>query len=183
MVRYLIKRLLWMLLVLLGVTTITFGLTYLLPGDPARRLAGVGATPDVVRSIRHQLGLDQPFWVQYTRYLGNLLHGNFGYSYELQVPVLPTILDRFPVTAELAIGGVFVELLIGLPTGIISAYKRGSLFDRAATLFSLGGLSAPPFWLGLIFLFFLAFSLRLFPIGGYGDPAIWYMILPCITLG
>jgi peptide/nickel transport system permease protein len=183
MLRYLIRRLGWMLLVLLGVSLITFGLTYLMPGDPARRLAGVGATPEVVRSIRHQLGLDQPFWVQYARYLGNLLHGNFGYSYVQNVPVLPTILARFPVTAQLAIGGVIVELLIGLPTGIISAYKRGSIFDRAATLFSLSGLSAPPFWLGLIFLFFLAFSLRLFPIGGYGDPVISYMVLPCITLG
>ena len=183
MLRYLIRRLLWMLVVLLGVSVITFGLTYLMPGDPARRLAGIGATPDVVRNIRHQLGLDQPFWVQYGHYLGNLLHGNFGYSYEQQVPVLPTIVARFPVTLQLALGGVLVELLIGLPTGVISAYKRGSVFDRAATLFSLGGLSAPPFWLGLMLLFYLAFTLTIFPIGGYGDPAIKYMILPCVTLG
>src|SRR5918912_241019 len=156
MLRYLSRRLGWMLLVLLGVSLITFGLTYLMPGDPARRIAGVGASPEVVRSIRHQLGLDQPFWVQYTRYVGNALHGNFGYSYVQNVPVLPAILQRFPVTAQLAVGGLIVELLIGLPTGIISAYKRGSLVDRLAMLFSLAGLSAPPFWLGLIFLFFLA---------------------------
>jgi len=183
MSRYLLQRLAWMLVVLLGVSLITFGLTYLMPGDPARRLAGVNAAPEVVHNIRQQLGLDQPFWVQYSRYLGHLLHGDFGYSYQLQLPVLPTILERFPVTAQLAVGGVIVELLIGLPTGVISAYKRGSLFDRAATLFALGGLSAPPFWLGLIFLFFLAFSLRLFPIGGYGEPGPWYLVLPCVTLG
>ncbi len=183
MPRYLIRRLLWMLLVLLGVITITFALTFLMPGDPARRLAGNGASADTVLSIRHQLGLDQPFWVQYTRYLGNVLHGDFGYSYVQNVPVLPTILMRFPVTAQLAIGGLFVELLIGLPTGIISAYRRGSLIDRAATLFSLGGLAAPPFWLGLVLLYYLAFTVSLFPIGGYGDPVVKYMILPCVTLG
>src|SRR5579883_547831 len=141
MLRYLMRRLFWMLLVLLGVSLITFGLTYLMPGDPARRLAGVGATPDVVRNIRHQLGLDLPFYQQYLRYLGNVLHGDFGYSYVQNVPVLTTILARFPVTLQLAVGGVIVELLIGLPTGIISAYKRGSIFDRIATLFSLAGLS------------------------------------------
>ncbi len=183
MLRYLIKRLLWMVLVLAGVSIITFALTYLMPGDPARRLAGVGASADVVRNIRRQLGLDQPFWVQYTRYLGNVLHGDFGYSYLQNAPVLSIILARFPVTAQLAIGGLFVELLVGLPTGIISAYRRGSLIDRAATLFSLGGLSAPPFWLGLVLLYYLAFTVSLFPIGGYGDPAIRYMILPCVTLG
>ena len=183
MLRYVIRRLLWMILVLLGVSLITFGLTYLMPGDPARRLAGVGATPDVVRSIRHQLGLDLPFYQQYLRYLGNVLHGDFGYSYVQNVPVLTTILARFPVTIQLAIGGVIVELLIGLPTGIISAYRRGSIFDRIATLFSLAGLSAPPFWLGLMLLYYLAFVFSLFPLGGYGSPSIYYMVLPCFTLG
>jgi len=183
MLRYLIRRLLWMLLVLLGVITITFALTFLMPGDPARRIAGNGASADTVLSIRHQLGLDQPFWTQYTRYLGNVLHGNFGYSYVQNVPVLPTILARFPVTAQLAVGGLIVELLIGLPTGVISAYRRGSWLDRAAMLFALGGVSAPPFWLGLVLLYYLAFTIALFPIGGYGDPLFKYMILPCVTLG
>ena len=183
MLRYLIRRLLWMLLVLLGVITITFALTFLMPGDPARRIAGNGASADTVLSIRHQLGLDQPFWMQYTRYLGNVLHGNFGYSYVQNVPVLPTILARFPVTAQLAVGGLIVELLIGLPTGVISAYRRGSWLDRAAMLFALGGVSAPPFWLGLVLLYYLAFTIALFPIGGYGDPVFKYMILPCVTLG
>jgi ABC-type dipeptide/oligopeptide/nickel transport system permease component len=183
MLRYLIRRLLWMLLVLLGVITITFALTFLMPGDPARRIAGNGASADTVLSIRHQLGLDQPFWTQYTRYLGNVLHGNFGYSYVQNVPVLPTILARFPVTAQLAVGGLIVELLIGLPTGVISAYRRGSWLDRAAMLFALGGVSAPPFWLGLVLLYYLAFTIALFPIGGYGDPVFKYMILPCVTLG
>jgi len=183
MLRYLVKRLLWMLVVLLGVVTITFALTYLMPGDPARRIGGSGASIDTIRNIRRQLGLDLPFWVQYTRYLGGVLHGDFGYSYLQNVPVLPTILARFPVTAQLAAGGLFVELLIGLPTGIISAYRRGSAIDRVAMLFALGGVSAPPFWLGLVLLYYFAFTIAIFPIGGYGDPAIKYMILPCFTLG
>lgn len=183
MARYIVRRLFWMVVVLAGVSLITYGLTYLMPGDPARRLAGPSATVEVVRNIRHQLGLDQPFWTQYSRYLGSVLHGDFGYSYVQNVPVLPTILDRFPVTAQLAVGGIFVELLVGLPTGIVSAYRRGRLADRTATLLSLVGLSAPPFWLGLILLYTLAFKLSLFPIGGYGSPWIWYMVLPCFTLG
>jgi len=183
MARYIARRLFWMVVVLAGVSLITYGLTYLMPGDPARRLAGPSATVEVVRNIRHQLGLDQPFWTQYSRYLGNVLRGDFGYSYVQNVPVLPTILDRFPVTAQLAVGGIFVELLVGLPTGIVSAYRRGRLADRTATLLSLVGLSAPPFWLGLILLYTLAFKLSLFPIGGYGSPWIWYMVLPCFTLG
>jgi ABC-type dipeptide/oligopeptide/nickel transport system permease component len=183
MVRYFIRRLLWMLVVLVGVSIITYVLTYLMPGDPARRIAGVGASPQVVQSIRHQLGLDQPFWVQYSRYITNVIHGNFGYSYVQNVPVLSAIWARFPVTAEVAVGGVFFELLIGLPTGAISAYKRGSLFDRAATLFALFGLSAPSFWLGLMLLFYLAFIIPIFPLGGYGSPTIWYLVLPSFTLG
>jgi ABC-type dipeptide/oligopeptide/nickel transport system permease component len=172
-----------MVLVLLGVSVITYGLTYLMPGDPARRLAGPNASVETVRNIRHQLGLDQPFWVQYSKYMWNLLHGDFGYSFAQNVSVLPTILSHFPVTLQLALGGVLVELLIGLPTGIVSAYKRGSFPDRSATLFALLGLSAPPFWLGLMLLYYLTFKLSLFPIGGYGSPAIWYMVLPCFTLG
>lgn len=183
MLRYTIRRLLWAVVVLFGVSVITFGLTYLMPGDPARRVAGVGASASTVVSIRHQLGLDQPFWVQYSRYIGGALHGNFGYSYIQGFPVLPAIWARFPVTAELAVSGVIVELLVGLPTGIIAAYKRGSIADRAGTVFALLGLSAPQFWLGLVLLYYISFKAGLFPIGGYGSPWIQYMILPAFTLG
>ena len=183
MLLYIVRRLLWMIVVLFGVSLITFALTFFMPGDPARRLAGPMASLDTIHHIRHTLGLDQPFWVQYSRYLGNLVHGDFGYDYVQNVPVLPTIWNQFHITAQLALGGVFVELLIGLPTGIISAYRRGRFADRAATIFSLLGLSAPPFWLGLMLIYYLGFVLKWFPLGGYGDPAIRYMILPCFTLG
>jgi ABC-type dipeptide/oligopeptide/nickel transport system permease component len=183
MLRYLIRRLMFAVVVLFGISLITFSLTYFMPGDPARRIAGVGASPQVVLSIRHQLGLDQPFWVQYWRFLSHAITGNFGYSYVQNVPVLPSIWSHFPITAELAVGGVLVELLIGLPTGIISAYRRGSLVDRVATVIALLGLSAPAFWLGLVLLYYVAYIAGWFPIGGYGSPAIRYMILPSITLG
>jgi ABC-type dipeptide/oligopeptide/nickel transport system permease component len=183
MTRYLIRRLFWALIVLWGISLITFALTYFMPGDPARRIAGIGASPATVASIRHQLGLDQPFWVQYLRYMRNVLHGNFGYSYIQSAPVLSSIWSRFPVTAQLAVGGVIVELLIGLPSGILAAYRRGSAPDRAATLFALLGLSAPPFWLGLVLIYYLAFKLGWFPIGGYGNPAVKYIFLPAFTLG
>ncbi|MDQ2742289.1 MAG: ABC transporter permease [Chloroflexota bacterium] len=183
MLRYLTRRLLWAVLVLFGISLITFALTYFMPGDPARRIAGIGASPGTVRSIRHQLGLDQPFWVQYGRYIGGVLHGNFGYSYVQSVAVLPSILARFPVTAQLALGGVFIELLIGLPTGIVAAYRRRSVADRAATVFALLGLSAPPFWLGLVLLYYIAFKAGWLPIGGYGDPWVKYVFLPAFTLG
>lgn len=183
MLRYTVRRLLWAVVVLFGISLITFALTYFMPGDPARRIAGVGASPAVVAGIRHQLGLDQPFWVQYWRYISRAVRGDFGYSYVQNVPVLPSIWARFPVTAQLALGGVIVELLVGLPTGIISAYRRGSLVDRTATLVALLGLSAPSFWLGLVLLYYLAFKAGFFPIGGYGSPAILYLVLPAFTLG
>ena len=183
MLRYLIRRLLLMVLVLIGVSIITYGLTYLMPGDPARRLAGPGASAQTVASIRHQLGLDLPFWQQYTQYMGRVLHGDLGRSYVQSVNVMDAILQHFPITIGLALGGVFFELIIGLPVGVISAYRRGSAWDRIAMLFSLGGISAPPFWLGLILLFYLAYVLSLFPLGGTGPPIIWYLFLPSLTLG
>jgi peptide/nickel transport system permease protein len=177
-----------MVIVLFGVSLITYALTYLMPGDPARRLAGANATADVVRSIRRQLGLDQPFWVQYGTYMRNLAHGDFGYSFVQNVAVLPTIVSHFSVTAQLAIGGIIVELLVGLPTGVLSAYRRGSRADRSATFFALLGLSAPSFWLGLILLYYLAYAVPIFPLGGFAEPgsstpAIMYLVLPSFTLG
>ncbi len=183
MLRFLIRRVLLMVLVLVGVSLITYGLTYLMPGDPARRLAGPGASAQTVQSIRHQLGLDLPFWAQYGGYMGRLLHGDLGHSYVQGIDVASAILSHFPITLGLALGGVFFELVIGLPVGVISAYRRGSVWDRVAMLFSLGGISAPPFWLGLILLYYLAYLFSLFPLGGTGSPIVWYLFLPSLTLG
>ena len=111
--------------VLVGISIITFVLIYYLPADPARMYAGPSATAETVLRIRHELGLDQPLWVQYFSYLGRMLHGDLGFSYRKQVAVTQLILGRVPFTAALTLGGIFVELAIGLPVGIISAVGRG----------------------------------------------------------
>jgi ABC-type dipeptide/oligopeptide/nickel transport system permease component len=183
MAGFVAKRLGWMVVVLLGVATLTFLVAYAIPGNPARMIAGPGATAATIASIDHQLGLDRPLWVQYGQYLWRLVHGNLGISFLRKEPVLPAILARAPVTAMVAVGGVFFELLIGIPVGVLAALKPGSLWDRVATVFALLGLSAPPFWLGLFLLYYLAFVHPWFPLGGIGHPLVYYLFLPCLTVG
>jgi peptide/nickel transport system permease protein len=181
MIQYIARRLLHAIPVLFGVSLITFGLTYLLPADPARMYAGPNASIETVNSIRHQLGLDRPFYVQYLAYIWRVLQGDLGFSYKLQLPVGAAILSRFPYTLQLTAAGIFVELLLGLPLGLISALRRGTWMDRAAMLFAFFAVAAPPFWLGLVMLYFVAFKAGLFPIGGAGTPA--HLVLPAITAG
>ena len=152
MIQYIARRLLHAIPVLFGVSLITFGLTYLLPADPARMYAGPNASIETVNSIRHELGLDQPFHVQYLAYIWRVLQGDLGFSYKLQLPVGAAILSRFPYTLQLTAAGIFIELLLGLPLGLISALRRGTWMDRAAMLFAFFAVAAPPFWLGLVML-------------------------------
>lgn len=183
MTAYIIRRLLWMVLVLFGVAAITFVIAFLVPGDPARLYAGTNASPAAIKIIHHQLGLDRPLLTQFGNYMWRVLHLDFGFSYRYQTPVLPAILQRFPATAELALAGVFFELLIGLPIGILSAIRPGSFWDRATMVFTFVALAAPPFWLGLLLLFVFGAVLPLLPIGGYGGGAPQYLLLPALTLG
>jgi peptide/nickel transport system permease protein len=183
MTAYIIRRLLWMVLVLFGVAAITFVIAFLVPGDPARLYAGTNASPAAIKIIHHQLGLDRPLWTQFADYMWRVLHLDFGFSYRYQTPVLPAILQRFPATAELALAGVFFELIIGLPIGILSAIRPGSFWDRATMVFTFVALAAPPFWLGLLFLFVFGVLLPVLPIGGYGGGAPQYLLLPALTLG
>jgi len=183
MTAYIIRRLAWMVLVLFGVAAITFVIAFLVPGDPARLYAGTNASPAAIKVIHHQLGLDRPLWTQFGDYMWRVVHLDFGFSYRYQTPVLPAILQRFPATAELALAGVFVELIIGLPIGILSAIRPGSFWDRATMVFTFVALAAPPFWLGLLFLFLFGVLLPVLPIGGYGGGAPQYLLLPALTLG
>jgi peptide/nickel transport system permease protein len=183
MTAYIVRRLLWMVLVLFGVAAITFVIAFLVPGDPARLYAGTNASPAAIKIIHHQLGLDRPLWTQFGDYMWRVLHLDFGFSYRYQTPVLPAILQRFPATAELALAGVFFELVIGLPIGILSAIRPGSFWDRATMVFTFVALAAPPFWLGLLFLFVFGVLLPILPIGGYGGGAPQYLLLPALTLG
>jgi len=181
MIRYIAQRLLHAIPVLFGVSLITFLLTYLLPADPARMYAGPNASIATVNSIRHQLGLDRPFYEQYLVYIGHLLSGDLGFSYKLQMPVGDAILSRFPYTLQLTAAGIFFELLLGLPIGLIAVLRPHSWLARLSMLFVFFAVAAPPFWLGLMLLYFAAFKLSLFPIGGAGTP--WHLVLPALVAG
>ena len=175
------RRLLQALPVLFGISIITFVLVYYLPADPARMYAGPSASVETVGRIRHELGLDQPFWVQYTRYIGRILYGDLGFSYRKQIAVTSLILNRIPYTFALICGGIFVELIIGLPVGIASAVARGRWADRVGMFVALLGVSAPPFWLGLLLLYWFGYLIPLFPLGGPGG--LDHLILPALTAG
>ena len=184
MSRYIIRRILWMIVVLFFVSLLTFLLFFLGGSNPAKAIAGTHATPDVLRRINEYYGFNKPLWTQYGLYLWHLVHGNMGTSYQTQLPVATAILQRFPATAMVAMWGIFFELLIGIPVGMISALKQYSFRDRVFTVFSLLGIAAPSFWLGFIFLFAFAFKIPIFPLGGYdGWAHPIYGILPGLTLG
>jgi peptide/nickel transport system permease protein len=175
------RRLMLAIPVLIGVSFITFFLIYYLPADPARMYAGPNATADTVASIRHELGLDRPLWEQYTAYVGRVLHGDLGFSYRKQEAVTDLILSRLPYTLALILGGVFVELIIGLPVGVIAAVARGQWADHLGMIVALLGVSAPPFWLGLLLLYWFGFLLPIFPLGGAAGPSS--LVLPALTAG
>ncbi len=178
---YLLRRLIQAALILLGVSAITFALLYLLPADPVRQIAGRSATAQTVENIRHQLGLDQPFVVQYWRYLTGLLHGDLGRSYLQRSEVSTLIAARLPASLLLMVGAITCELVIGLSMGLFAALRRGTASDQTLMVASFIGVSAPQFVVGLLLLYFFAVQLHWFPIGGYGT---WrHLVLPSLALG
>jgi len=186
---YIARRLVWGVGVLIAVGIVTFILIYILPADPARVIAGPRASADAVARISHQLGLDQPLPVQLATYLGHALSGDLGHSFSQNQDVLPLILSRFPATLQLALAGLFVELGIGIPLGLLAATHRDSAYDRGATILSIVLVSAPSFWIGLLLIHYLGFlphqlaGIDVFPIGGYKPLDLRYLILPALTLG
>jgi peptide/nickel transport system permease protein len=181
MIAYLCRRLVQALLILFGVSIVTFALLYLLPADPVRQIAGRSATPETVENIRRQLGLDQPFIIQYWRYLTNLLHGDLGRSYIQRSEVEELILARLPASLLLMLGGILCEVLIGLSSGLLAAVRRGTALDNSLMVASFVGVSAPQFVVGLLLLYVFAVRLGWFPIGGYGT---WrHLVLPSLTMG
>ena len=181
MLAYIARRLIMSVLILLGVSLITFALLYLLPADPVRQIAGRSATPETVANIRAQLGLDQPFVVQYLRYLGNLLQGDLGRSYLQKTEVGTLIASRLPASLLLMAGAIVCELILGLTMGVVAALRRGTGTDNSLMIVSFIGVSAPQFVVGLLLLYVFAVQLRWFPIGGYGTFA--HLVLPALTLG
>lgn len=181
MAGYLARRIVQAVLILLGVTFVTFILLYLLPADPARQIAGRSATAATVQSIRQQLGLDLPLWQQYLRYLGNLVQGDMGRSYIQRTEVASLVWSRLPATLLLMAGAIVCELVIGLTAGILAAVRRGRPTDTAIMVASFLGVSAPQFVVGILLLYVFAVQLGWFPIGGYGTFA--HLVLPSLTLG
>jgi peptide/nickel transport system permease protein len=191
--RFLVRRLLFGVLVLWLISVAVFVLFFVAPHDPARTIAGRQATAQTVALVRHRLGLDQPVLTQYGHFLIRLAHGDLGYSYYNSEPVRSLIAARLPVTLSLTLGGAVLWLVAGVGIGVIAARRPRSLLDRGATVFVLAGLSMPTFLVGLLLLYFLFFRLHLagvdaFPGGGYvpltQNPAQWaqHLVLPWLTV-
>ncbi len=188
MTQYIIRRVLLMTPVALLVSVIVFGLVRLTPGDPALLYAGEERDPEVIASIRKSLQLDQPIPVQYVAWMGRALHGDLGRSLRTRQPVTEAIVERLPATLELGLVAVTFSATIALIVGVISALKRNSLWDLLATGVTLGAVSLPNFFLGLLLILVFGLVFRLLPPGGYipfvQDPAanLQRIILPAITL-
>jgi peptide/nickel transport system permease protein len=178
---YIVRRLFFLIPVVLGMTLIVFLMLHLSGGDPAIALAGDNASEEVLAVIRHHLGLDRPLHIRYFAWVSGVARGDLGVSLIDGRPVLPTILHHLPATLLLMAGSMVVALGIGIPSGIISALYRHSFMDHASRLFALAGVSIPGFWLGLILILLLAYEWRLLPLAGYGT--LPHLILPSLTLG
>lgn len=173
-----------MLIVLLGITFLTFLLTYLAPGDPAAAMyeaAGISPTPEQLENARMAMGLDKPFLVQYGTWLANALHGNLGVSFSRNLPVVEVLLTRLLPTVKMAIFSLLLMLVISLPLGILSAVWQDGPMDYIIRLFSFVGISMPGFWLGLLLIYFVCLKLRFLPVMNSGTD-IKAMILPATTL-
>jgi peptide/nickel transport system permease protein len=189
MLRYIARRFLIAIPTLLIVSVLVFTLQQLLPGDPVLTMAGEERDPEVLAFLREKYRLDDPVPVQYVVWLGEVLRGNLGISLRTDIPVLELVLSKLPVTIELAILAMIVALLIGIPTGIISAVKKGTTVDYAANVVALSGLSIPNFWLGIMLIMLVSVRWQLLPASGFVPPTedLWLniktMIMPAIVLG
>ncbi|KAB2687506.1 ABC transporter permease [Brucella tritici] len=181
MLAYIARRLIQTVMILIGISFVTFILLYLVPADTARQIAGRSATAQTVENIREQLGLNLPFYEQYLRYLKGLVQGDLGRSYLQKTEVASLIWSRLPASLLLMAGAIFSELAIGLTMGVIAATRRGSRTDNALMIFSFVGVSAPQFVIGILMLYVFAVKLGWFPIGGYGT--FMHLVLPSLTLG
>jgi peptide/nickel transport system permease protein len=181
MTRYLARRLLLTIPVLIGVATLVFSLIHLVPGDPVQSMLGDGASPQDIAEMRTRLGLDRPLYVQYGAFLGGLVRGNLGTSLRTSQPVAAAIAERLPATFELAFAAMAVAVAVAIPLGIVAAVRAGTPVDAAATTLALVGISIPNFWLGPLMAIIFSIELGWLPVSGRGGLA--HLILPAITLG
>lgn len=181
MTSYFVRRLIWTLPVLLGITFVIHTVLAITPGDPVRIMLGETATADQIRVARAEIGLDKPFFERYVHYLGRVVRGDLGRSYRSRRPVIAELRDALPATAQLTLAAMVITIGIGVPAGIASAVWRGKPIDLALTSLALIGLSMPVFWIGLLLIYLLAFRFPIFPIGGMQDGWMSF-VLPAVTL-
>lgn len=186
---YLLGRVFHMILVLFGISVVVFVMLKLTPGDPAATMLGVQASPQELARVRHAMGLDRPWAVQYGVWLRSLLAGDFGVSYISRKPVAELIATRFPVTLELTVLAMLLAAAIGIPAGIISAARRYSGLDYSITSFALFGVSMPSFWFGILLILLFSLYLRWLPSSGYAAldrglvEHLKHFLLPALSLG
>jgi ABC-type dipeptide/oligopeptide/nickel transport system permease component len=178
--RYLIRRLLQTVFVLLGVSVLSFG-TLFLSGDPTMLMASESWNQEQISTFRHQMGFDRPWFVQYLDFLGKAVQGDFGVSLRQQQPTLKLVAERMPATLQLAGASMAIAICVGVPLGVGAAARRGSVWDNLLMLGGLLGQSLPVFWLGLLMILVFAVGLGWFPVAGTGGPQ--YLVLPAVTLG
>jgi len=209
MARYIARRAVALLPILLGVSAVAFLMIHLLPGDPATVYVGEHATPGAIERVQHEFGLDKPLPVQYGIYLWNAVRGNFGESLDSHRNVLDEFVPRFPATIELTLGAITVALCLGIPIGIMSAAKPNSILDRFGMLVALAGVSIPVFWLGLMLIYIFSVYIHALPTSGQlgvnislvpvthidvldglltanwaaADDALRHLLLPSVTVG
>lgn len=166
MFSYIVKRLLWAIPTLFGVSLIVFFMVHLAPGDPALALLGDHANKESVEKLREEMGLNKPLYVQYGIFASKAMSGDFGNSFKSKQPVLDEFMERFPATMELALCAMILAVFLGIGAGIISAIKRYSIFDYGSMFIALAGVSMPVFWLGLVLIYFFSVSLDILPVSG-----------------
>ncbi|NMA93437.1 MAG: ABC transporter permease [Clostridiales bacterium] len=182
MLTYIIKRFLIAIPILIGIVLLIFVMLQIIPGDPISVMMKEKANPAVIANLTERMGLNDPWYIRFGRYIWDALHGDFGISYKMNNrEVTGMIMDAFPNTVKLTVAALIVAWSIGIPVGIISAVKRGSLLDSTLMTFSLMGVSMPAFWVALLFQYIFGYTLRLLPISGFSSFA--HLIMPAFVLG
>ena len=181
MYRYVIKRLLLMIPVIIGVSFLVFFIMDMAPGDAVDVLAPEGATAEDLEAIRHDLGLDKPVVVRYIDYMAGMLHGDLGVSYISKTDVFQTYVEKLPATIKLSFASILISVILSVPLGIYSATRQGTIQDNISMAFAMIGLAMPHFWLGLLLIIVFSLKLQWFPSGG--DETLSSIVLPAITIG